>query len=44
MQQGLKGMPSGGRLRAACESAGNMWIKTYDEFERGDMPITPANP
>jgi len=33
-----------GECRAVCESTGNMWIKTYESFEKNDIPIILANP
>ena len=32
-----------GRCRAACETTGNMWRKTYDTFEAAGIPIKLAN-
>ena len=32
------------RCRAVCESTGNMWIKTYESFEKNGIPIKLANP
>ena len=29
---------------AVCESTGNMWIKTYETFERHGIPMVLANP
>ena len=33
-----------GKYQAACESAGNLWIKTYGAFEDRGIPIELANP
>lgn len=33
-----------GACQAVCESTGNMWLKTYEEFEKGGIPIKLANP
>ena len=32
-----------GRCRAACESTGNMWLKTFEAFEGCGIPIKLAN-
>ena len=32
-----------GRCQAACESTGNMWLKTFEAFEECGMPIKLAN-
>ena len=32
-----------GRCQAACESTGNMWLKTFEAFEWCGMPIKLAN-
>ena len=29
---------------AVCESTGNMWIKTFESFEKNNIPIKLANP
>ena len=31
------------KCQAACESTGNMWLKTYEAFESAGIPIRPAN-
>jgi len=33
-----------GECRAVCESTGNMWIKTYESFEKNGISIILANP
>lgn len=33
-----------GRCRAVCESTGNMWLKSFEGFERAGIPIVLANP
>jgi len=33
-----------GECRAVCESTGNMWLKSFDGFERAGIPIVLANP
>lgn len=33
-----------GACSAVCESTARMWIKTYEEFEKRNVPITLANP
>ena len=33
-----------GECRAVCESTGNMWLKSFDGFEKADIPIVLANP
>ena len=32
-----------GQCRAACETTGNMWLKTFEAFEEHDIPIQLAN-
>ena len=32
-----------GRCRAACESTGNMWLKTFEAFEECGVPVKLAN-
>jgi len=32
------------KCQAVCESTGNMWIKTFESFEKNDIPIKLANP
>ena len=32
-----------GRCQAACESTGNMWLKTFEAFEGCGIPINLAN-
>ena len=32
-----------GKCQAACESTGNMWIKTFEAFESKNIPIKLAN-
>ena len=32
-----------GECKAACETTGNMWIKTFEAFESQDIPIKLAN-
>ena len=32
-----------GRCHAACETTGNMWLKTFEAFEEHDIPIQLAN-
>ncbi len=32
------------KCQAVCESTGNMWIKTYESFEKNGIPIILANP
>ena len=32
------------KCQAVCESTGNMWIKTYESFEKSNIPIKLANP
>jgi len=33
-----------GKCRAVCESTGNMWIKTYEAFEKQGITVQLANP
>lgn len=33
-----------GECRAVCESTGNMWLKSFEGFERAGIPIVLANP
>ena len=33
-----------GECRAVCESTGNMWLKSFDGFERAGISIVLANP
>ena len=33
-----------GKCQAACESTGNLWIRTYEAFEDRGIPIELANP
>ncbi len=32
------------KCQAVCESAGNMWMKTFESFEKNNIPIKLANP
>ena len=32
-----------GQCRAACETTGNMWLKTFEAFEEHGIPIKLAN-
>ncbi|MDE0243591.1 MAG: IS110 family transposase [Candidatus Kaiserbacteria bacterium] len=32
-----------GKCKAVCESTGNMWIKSFEGFEKAGIPITLAN-
>ncbi len=32
------------KVKAICESTGNMWIKTFDAFEKNNIPIKLSNP
>lgn len=32
------------KCQAVCESTGNMWIKTFESFEKNGIPIKLANP
>jgi transposase len=32
------------KCQAVCESTGNMWIKTFESFEKNDITIKLANP
>ena len=32
------------KCQAVCESTGNMWIKTFESFEKQGIPIILANP
>ena len=33
-----------GKCRAVCESAGNMWLRSFEGFERAGIPFVLANP
>lgn len=33
-----------GQCQAVCESTGNLWLKTYEAFERNGIPVKLANP
>jgi transposase len=33
-----------GQCQAVCESTGNLWLKTYEAFERNGISVKLANP